>query len=126
MSANPSSLWVAHASSTEMVIKRAIDCGVAAYLVAFRPVCTAGGLEGSRRQERLWAERQWFSMSEQYLHVRGCPLRFSLGFRSSRFRWANVTVGLTCVIENTGYIVYSGSNEYVDIVSRYVLQLMLL
>ncbi|KAJ3523185.1 hypothetical protein NM688_g8768 [Phlebia brevispora] len=32
--------------------------------------------------------------------------------------WANVTVGLPCVVENTGYIVYSGSSEYVDIVSR--------
>ena len=43
---------------------------------------------------------------------------------NSLFRWANVTVGLPCVIENTGYIVYSGSNEYVDIVSRYVLALL--
>ncbi|KAI0812338.1 hypothetical protein BC629DRAFT_1472226 [Irpex lacteus] len=32
--------------------------------------------------------------------------------------WANVTVGNACVVENTGYIVYSGTNETVDVVSR--------
>lgn len=36
-------------------------------------------------------------------------------------RWANVTLGQTCVVENTGYIVYSSTNETVDIVSRFVL-----
>ena len=33
-------------------------------------------------------------------------------------RWANVTAGNACEIENTGYIVYSGSDEVVDVVSR--------
>ncbi|KAI0318266.1 hypothetical protein OF83DRAFT_1116899 [Amylostereum chailletii] len=34
-------------------------------------------------------------------------------------KWANVTVGNTCEIENVGYITYGGnSEEYVDIVSR--------
>lgn len=35
--------------------------------------------------------------------------------------WANVTVGLTCVVENTAYIVYGANNqESINIVSRYV------
>lgn len=33
-------------------------------------------------------------------------------------RWANVTLGLPCVIENTAYISYGVSDEYIDIVSR--------
>lgn len=37
-----------------------------------------------------------------------------------RIRYANMTAGQSCVVENTGYIVYSGNTEYVDIVSRYV------
>lgn len=37
------------------------------------------------------------------------------------YRWANVTLGQTCIVENTGYIVYSSTNETVDIVSRFVL-----
>ncbi|KIM74332.1 hypothetical protein PILCRDRAFT_80164 [Piloderma croceum F 1598] len=32
--------------------------------------------------------------------------------------FANVTLGLTCVVENTAYIGYSGSDEFIDIVSR--------
>ncbi|TFK54266.1 hypothetical protein OE88DRAFT_1642837 [Heliocybe sulcata] len=33
--------------------------------------------------------------------------------------WANVTVGQTCVVENTAYIAYAaGGQEYLDIVSR--------
>lgn len=34
--------------------------------------------------------------------------------------WANVTVGLACVVENTAYTVYSTNNETKTIVSRYV------
>ena len=35
--------------------------------------------------------------------------------------WANVTVGNTCVVENTAYIVYgAGDQEAIDIVSRSV------
>ena len=33
-------------------------------------------------------------------------------------RWANVTLGLPCVVENTAYISYGASDEYIDIVSR--------
>ncbi|THH17339.1 hypothetical protein EW146_g3457 [Bondarzewia mesenterica] len=34
-------------------------------------------------------------------------------------QWANVTVGQTCEVENTGYIAYaSGGQEFIDIVSR--------
>lgn len=33
-------------------------------------------------------------------------------------RWANVTLGLPCVVENTGYISYGATDEYIDIVSR--------
>jgi len=32
--------------------------------------------------------------------------------------WANVTVGLNCTVENTAYIAYAGSSEFLDIVSR--------
>ncbi|KAG1734736.1 uncharacterized protein EDB91DRAFT_1146585 [Suillus paluster] len=32
--------------------------------------------------------------------------------------WTNVTVGLPCQVENTAYIAYAGTNEFVDIVSR--------
>jgi len=32
--------------------------------------------------------------------------------------WANVTVGQACQVENTAYIVYAGTNEYIDIISR--------
>ncbi|KAH7888578.1 hypothetical protein F5I97DRAFT_717186 [Phlebopus sp. FC_14] len=32
--------------------------------------------------------------------------------------WANVTVGLPCVVENTAYIAYAGTNEFIDVVSR--------
>jgi hypothetical protein len=34
-------------------------------------------------------------------------------------RWANVTAGSTCVVENTPYIAYGlGGDEFIDIVSR--------
>jgi hypothetical protein len=33
-------------------------------------------------------------------------------------RFANVTVGLPCVVENTAYIGYAGTSEFIDIVSR--------
>lgn len=36
----------------------------------------------------------------------------------ARFRFANVTLGLACEVENTAYIGYSGSDEFIDIVSR--------
>lgn len=32
--------------------------------------------------------------------------------------WANVTLGLPCVVENTAYISYGAHDEYIDIVSR--------
>ncbi|KAF9222537.1 hypothetical protein BS17DRAFT_783008 [Gyrodon lividus] len=32
--------------------------------------------------------------------------------------WANVTVGLPCQVENTAYIAYAGTNEFIDVVSR--------
>jgi len=32
--------------------------------------------------------------------------------------WANQTVGQTCVVENTPYIAYGASGEFIDIVSR--------
>lgn len=35
-------------------------------------------------------------------------------------RWANQTVSQSCVVENTAYIVYGASGEFVDIVSRSV------
>ena len=37
-----------------------------------------------------------------------------------RYRWANVTVGLACVVQNTAYTAYGPDGEFVDIVSRYV------
>lgn len=33
-------------------------------------------------------------------------------------RWANVTIGLSCQVENTAYIAYTGTNEFIDVVSR--------
>lgn len=33
--------------------------------------------------------------------------------------WANVTVGQTCVVENTPYIGYTDTTEFIDIVSRH-------
>jgi hypothetical protein len=33
-------------------------------------------------------------------------------------RWANVTLGLPCVVENTAYISYGANDEFIDIVSR--------
>lgn len=34
-------------------------------------------------------------------------------------RWANVTVGQACVVENTAYIAYGVDNkEFIDVVSR--------
>ena len=38
---------------------------------------------------------------------------------SHLFRFANITVGSTCEIENTGYIAYGPSGEFVYVVSRY-------
>lgn len=38
------------------------------------------------------------------------------------YRWANTTVGQGCVVENTPYIAYSTSGEFIDIVSRYIVQ----
>jgi hypothetical protein len=32
--------------------------------------------------------------------------------------WANVTLGLPCVVENTAYISYGANDEFIDIVSR--------
>lgn len=32
--------------------------------------------------------------------------------------WANVTVGQSCEVENTAYIAYTDSSEYIDVVSR--------
>lgn len=32
--------------------------------------------------------------------------------------WANVTVGLPCEVENTAYVAYAGTDEFIDIVSR--------
>lgn len=32
--------------------------------------------------------------------------------------WANVTVGQPCEVENTAYIAYTGSSEYIDVASR--------
>jgi len=32
--------------------------------------------------------------------------------------WANVTLGLPCVVENTAYISYGANDEYIDVVSR--------
>ncbi|KAI8994084.1 hypothetical protein BD414DRAFT_565903 [Trametes punicea] len=34
--------------------------------------------------------------------------------------WANVTVGLPCVVQNTAYTAYGPDGEFIDIVSRYV------
>jgi len=36
----------------------------------------------------------------------------------SACKWANVTLGLPCVVENTAYISYGANDEYIDIVSR--------
>ena len=38
---------------------------------------------------------------------------------SHLFRYANITAGSTCEIENTGYIAYGPSGEFVYVVSRY-------
>jgi hypothetical protein len=38
---------------------------------------------------------------------------------SHLFRFANITAGSTCEIENTGYIAYGPSGEFVYVVSRY-------
>ena len=35
-------------------------------------------------------------------------------------RWANATLGTSCVVENVPYIAYGESGEFIDIVSRYV------
>ncbi|KAI6121530.1 hypothetical protein F5141DRAFT_1186736 [Pisolithus sp. B1] len=35
-----------------------------------------------------------------------------------RRMWANVTVGQPCEVENTAYIAYTGSSEYIDVASR--------
>jgi len=32
--------------------------------------------------------------------------------------WANITVGQACQVENTAYIAYAGSREFIDVVSR--------
>jgi hypothetical protein len=34
-------------------------------------------------------------------------------------RWANATLGANCTVENTPYIAYGASGEFIDIVSRY-------
>lgn len=38
---------------------------------------------------------------------------------SSKLRWANVTLGQSCEVENTPYIAYGVDGEFIDIVSRY-------
>ena len=35
------------------------------------------------------------------------------------YRWANATVGSTCVVENTPYIGYASNSEFIYIVSRH-------
>lgn len=57
------------------------------------------------------------------LMVSACASLFS--FRFFKYtklilgvRWANVTLGLPCVVENTPYIAYAGTSEFIDIVSR--------
>lgn len=49
-------------------------------------------------------------------YVFGVP---SMRSTSHLFRFANVTAGSTCEIENTGYIAYGSSGEFVYVVSRY-------
>jgi hypothetical protein len=44
---------------------------------------------------------------------------FSTRSTSHLFRFANITAGSTCEIENTGYIAYGPKGEFVYVVSRY-------
>jgi len=33
-------------------------------------------------------------------------------------RWANATLGTSCLVENTAYTAYGAAGEFIDIVSR--------
>lgn len=53
------------------------------------------------------------------MHVRQFRLA-SISLVEIVSRWANVTAGEPCVVENTAYIAYGSDGEFIDIVSRYV------
>ena len=51
------------------------------------------------------------------MHVR--PADFlRCGVSDSALRWANVTEGESCAVENVAYIAYGTNQEFIDVVSR--------
>ncbi len=60
---------------------------------------------------------QWRGLPQRPVHVR--PLHLS-SLSLIPHRWANMTGGSQCVVENIPYIGYGPNNEeFIDIVSRY-------
>jgi hypothetical protein len=79
-------------------------------------------LQGSRRY--LWTryQPQRLRLSQQRLHVcLDLSHTFHIDLKVSiLYRWANASLGTSCVVENTAYVAYEASGEFLDIVSRFV------
>ncbi len=57
-------------------------------------------------------------MPQLHVHVSNSRSHQNIAAALFPTRYANVTAGGTCVVENTGYTGYGASGEFIDIVSR--------
>ena len=68
-----------------------------------------------------WSQCQRGYLPQLQMHVSltslySCRLQTYVDY--NYLRWANVTLGLPCMVENTAYISYGINDEYIDITSR--------
>lgn len=84
----------------------------------------AAELQGARGHDWVRAELQRICLFKQHLHVRLLFVMISQPVLTWLSRWANVTVGLPCIVQNTAYTAYGPDGEFIDIVSRQVLPLL--
>jgi hypothetical protein len=87
-----------------------------------RPMCAAGQLGTACGHDWPRAQLERLGLPERLLHVRSQFHIHSFNHPSDpgyASRYANVTAGQDCVVENTAYIAYEpDGSQYIDIVSR--------
>lgn len=87
------------------------------HLTLFRSMSTTSKCCTIERHYLSRSKCQWRGLPQRPVHVR--PLHLS-SLSLIPYRWANMTGGSQCVVENIPYIGYGPNNEeFIDIVSRY-------
>ena len=87
--------------------------------LSFRFLSSPGQFQRAQRHYRFRPKCEWFCLSQFCLPVRiACVRLQTIRWWLTFPRFANVTAGSQCEIENTGYVGYGPSGEFVYVVSR--------